>query len=476
MSTTEEPKKANSPPTGDVEDQGDDEFLSRKALQTYMHTTKVLQEQEEKSNGGSDKKKDNDTNNDLKRSENNDLNGKETDQDFENILRLDTADGEHGQDVDAETEGDERLLNKLVSETNRKVAERVEGEAGEDEDGDVDDDLVTTTSNGLLESLTTDIEKYHKKVQLKKKFENSALSMERKIVQDLNKSQENEAEESSKKRPRENNDDTDSSESLKKTKTPTDAVLSEPLSENSATSRKPSTWTKAEDDAIVYYKEEMKYSWKKIEELLENKHSWQAIQMRYLRNHKSRNDEWSRYMELKLINAIRKDWENRWKRIAVDLGKDFSTERCITKNVEICKKMELPYYNTVFKNKEITQGYKNQFNDIKDADAHKKLMLVYMGLDSITYEEDPESQIDGLHSNELSKVKKNDTTAAKPPTTADSTRDSNINMNIMDMNMNMNIDDVNVNVNEIDSENVDPAIADASGSKEASTTETTTTI
>ncbi|QPG73724.1 hypothetical protein FOA43_001037 [Brettanomyces nanus] len=146
-------------------------------------------------------------------------------------------------------------------------------------------------------------------------------------------------------------------------------------------------WSKTEDDAIVYYKEEMKYSWKRIEELLKHRHSWQAIQMRYLRNHKSRNEEWSRYMEIKLINNIRKDWENRWRRISADLGKDFSVERCMNKNIEICKKMEIPYYSSVFENKDITQGYENPFHDIKDPEQHKKLMLVYMGLDSISYED-----------------------------------------------------------------------------------------
>lgn len=143
-------------------------------------------------------------------------------------------------------------------------------------------------------------------------------------------------------------------------------------------------WTKTEDDAVVYYKEEMLYSWKRIEELLEHRHSWQAIQMRYLRNHKSRNEEWSRYMEIKLVNAVRKDWENRWKRIAEELGNDFSPERCFTKNVEVCQKMERPYFATMFENKEVLAGYHNPFHDIKDPEAHKRLMMVYMGIDNIS--------------------------------------------------------------------------------------------
>lgn len=147
------------------------------------------------------------------------------------------------------------------------------------------------------------------------------------------------------------------------------------------------SWTKEEDEMIVYFKEDQKYSWKKIEEQLDFRHTWQAIQMRYLRNHKSRNEEWSRFMEVKMINAIRKDWENRWKRIGIELGRDFSPERCVQKNMELCKRMEMEYVKSIFQNKEITSGYSNPFNDISNAEAHKKLMLVYMGLDSISYDE-----------------------------------------------------------------------------------------
>ncbi|ODV87794.1 hypothetical protein CANARDRAFT_26001 [[Candida] arabinofermentans NRRL YB-2248] len=152
-------------------------------------------------------------------------------------------------------------------------------------------------------------------------------------------------------------------------------------------------WTKAEDDAIVYYKEEMFYSWKSIEEVLHHRHTWQAIQMRYLRNYKSRNEEWSRYMEVKLVNAVRKDWENRWKRISADLSSTeglITPDRCLFKNVELCKTIDEENVAKIFETKEITQGYHISHNDIKDSDSHKKLMLVYMGLDSISYESDEE--------------------------------------------------------------------------------------
>lgn len=475
-----------------VDDHGDDEYLSRKALQRYMHS-KVLQEEEDDEDEelgaeGQDhvnvkdnvngKSLDKNKNSNIQSNGNNNSSRKEsTHQDFEHILRLD---GTHNGDAETEgdAEGEDKLLSKLVDENK-------ESDDDDELDDDDDDDLVTSTGTGLLESLTTDIEKYHKRVQLKKKFDNSSL--EKKIAEDLNKSQDaNASVSSSKKRdssvlnPESNKLDEDSSD--------------ENYSKRGKTgSKRVTLWTKAEDDAIVYYKEEMKYSWKKIEELLEKQHSWQAIQMRYLRNHKSRNDEWSRFMEIRLINAIRKDWENRWKRISADLGKDFGPERCTTKNIEICKKMELSYFSNVFKNKDVTAGYKNQFNDIKDAEAHKKLMLVYMGLDSITYEdsdgeEKGESNTEVPPSSSLvaaaaaaavaesatdKPVIKTDNTSSTEATATPAISSSNIDTNkpseSNDINkiigMNMNIDVVNASDDIAD--NVDPAITGEGISKDS---------
>lgn len=317
------------------------------------------------------------------------------DHDMESMLKLDGDENEADNGNDNETDhesgnADEKLLTKLVNDDEEAAEVDNDGDSGNTKNNGMADDIVASTGSGLLESLTTDIEKYHKKVQLKKKkFDDSAIAMEKKITRDLN---------AAKRNLKSDNDDPSQGERFEgdqddsvTNENATDDYDNEHNSRGSKrrkfNTRNVTEWTKAEDDAIVYYKEEMKYSWKRIEALLEHKHSWQAIQMRYLRNHKSRNDEWSRFMEVKLINAIRKDWETRWKRIGSELGRDFTPERCINKNIEICKKMELPYYHQVFNNKDILQGYKNQFNDIKEPEAHKKLLLVYMGLDSITYED-----------------------------------------------------------------------------------------
>ncbi|VEU22596.1 DEKNAAC103373 [Brettanomyces naardenensis] len=324
----------------------------------------------------------------------------------------------HTQDDEGSNRAMERFMKAKAAETRNKDAEESES-SKKDSDGN-------EGGRSLLENLNSDIELYHKKVQLKRKIENS-LAKEKEIQENLIREAENSdfplhKKEKAKEGAEEETKDVEKSgvgpdggredgreEEVevevdeetaddKKDDVSTNGGIAEEVlespnsssTENDHKRRRRGTtipWNKTEDDAIVYYKEEMKYSWKRIEELLKGRHSWQAIQMRYLRNHKSRNEEWSRYMEIKLINHIRKDWENRWKRISQELGKDFSVERCVNKNVEICKKMEMPYYASVFENKEITAGYDNPFHDIKDPEQHKKLMLVYMGLDSISYED-----------------------------------------------------------------------------------------
>lgn len=299
----------------------------------------------------------------------------------------------------------------------------------------------------LLDTLNSDIELYHKKVQLKRKIERN-LAKERQIQEDLIREAE-ESEQADKaaktkkvqedknseadgvvtastadgnKDTRSSNENSEENGNVSKSPIPEAKKRDHAEIEENNTEKEPDEsfqadggkkqktdryihrkkrgntvpWTKTEDDAIVYYKEEMRYSWKRIEELLKHRHSWQAIQMRYLRNHKSRNEEWSRYMEIKLINYVRKDWENRWKRISEALGSNFSVERCVNKNIEICKKMEMPYFASVFNNKQVTAGYENPYHDIKDAEQHKKLLLVYMGLDSITYDDtDEENEPEG---------------------------------------------------------------------------------
>ncbi|GMG32560.1 unnamed protein product [Ambrosiozyma monospora] len=153
-------------------------------------------------------------------------------------------------------------------------------------------------------------------------------------------------------------------------------------------------WTAEDDELIIRCKEVENLSWRKIASKLEGRHSWQAIQMRYLRTHKSRGDSWSRFMEIRLIQAVKKDWEQRWKRISDDLGKNFSMERCFNKNLDMCQKIDTPYVSKMFENQEVLRNYVLDKHDIRDAESHKKLLMIYNGLDSITYDTDDDDDDD----------------------------------------------------------------------------------
>ncbi|CDK29061.1 unnamed protein product [Kuraishia capsulata CBS 1993] len=135
-----------------------------------------------------------------------------------------------------------------------------------------------------------------------------------------------------------------------------------------------STWTPEEDELLVHYKEELNFSWKYIARLIGKTHSWQAVQMRYLRTHKPRNEVWTPADEARLVYMIKRDWDTRWKRISSDLGPAFNFERCRDKARELCNDMDSERQASLFQ-----------------SDSDKKLMLVYMGLDSISYESDEES-------------------------------------------------------------------------------------
>lgn len=100
-------------------------------------------------------------------------------------------------------------------------------------------------------------------------------------------------------------------------------------------------WTTVDDDAIIFYKETLNYSWKDIARLISLRHTWQAIQMRYLRCLKDRNAAWTPAEEEKLHAALLGDWEARWKRVLVALGPAFTVERCMNKVQDMVGKLDL---------------------------------------------------------------------------------------------------------------------------------------
>lgn len=90
-------------------------------------------------------------------------------------------------------------------------------------------------------------------------------------------------------------------------------------------------WTQEEDDLIIYQKEFLEKSWKDIALLLDSKHSWQSIQMRYLRRHKSRSSLWRDEDVEQLLERIQDDFDNRVKRLLLEMGPSFSALKIAVK-------------------------------------------------------------------------------------------------------------------------------------------------
>ncbi|ANB13437.1 Myb-related protein A [Sugiyamaella lignohabitans] len=93
-------------------------------------------------------------------------------------------------------------------------------------------------------------------------------------------------------------------------------------------------WTEQDDMLISYLKEEKEFSWRRIAEAIQGRHTWQAIQMRYLRSLKNRYAPFTEEEEGKLEEAILNDWRGRWKRVSFEMGPSFSEERVIRKCME----------------------------------------------------------------------------------------------------------------------------------------------
>lgn len=128
-------------------------------------------------------------------------------------------------------------------------------------------------------------------------------------------------------------------------------------------------WTPEEDNLIIRYKEERNMPWKRIASLLGGHRTWQAVQMRYLRTHKLRESPWSSKDLEYLVDSLKQDWEGRWKRVAKNLGPTFSPQKCCDQIKSIC----------------IDEQDELHFSQNGDL---KKLMMVYLGLESITYDSD----------------------------------------------------------------------------------------
>lgn len=91
--------------------------------------------------------------------------------------------------------------------------------------------------------------------------------------------------------------------------------------------KRPVRWTPVDDRLILYLKEIEGLTWKESALMIRYRHSWQAVQMRYLRTLCRLTGKWTPEETAQLQSIVARDWAGRWKRIATEMGPQFPVER-----------------------------------------------------------------------------------------------------------------------------------------------------
>ncbi|KAG5367758.1 hypothetical protein CJU90_4064 [Yarrowia sp. C11] len=91
--------------------------------------------------------------------------------------------------------------------------------------------------------------------------------------------------------------------------------------------KRPVRWTPCDDRLILYLKEIEGLTWKESALMIRYRHSWQAVQMRYLRTLCRLTGKWTKQETDRLESIVARDWAGRWKRIATEMGPQFPVER-----------------------------------------------------------------------------------------------------------------------------------------------------
>lgn len=94
-----------------------------------------------------------------------------------------------------------------------------------------------------------------------------------------------------------------------------------------STTKRPVRWTPCDDRLIMYLKEIEGLTWKESALMIRYRHSWQAVQMRYLRTLCRLTGKWTKQETDKLKSVVARDWAGRWRRIATEMGPQFPAER-----------------------------------------------------------------------------------------------------------------------------------------------------
>lgn len=96
-------------------------------------------------------------------------------------------------------------------------------------------------------------------------------------------------------------------------------------------------WLPEEDELMIHLKEERKLSWEQIAMLIPRT-TRNTCQMRYLRHYAYRNNPLDEPEARRLLECVRRDWENRWDRISANFDSSRSTGlRCQAQLMKILK-------------------------------------------------------------------------------------------------------------------------------------------
>ncbi|KAF5097647.1 hypothetical protein D0Z00_002330 [Geotrichum galactomycetum] len=86
-------------------------------------------------------------------------------------------------------------------------------------------------------------------------------------------------------------------------------------------------WTESDDDKVTFLREYGNLKWHEVTEFINGRHTPQAVQMRYLRSLKKRNDSLTFAERSKLQKIVEEDYKSRFKRISTQMGPSFTPIR-----------------------------------------------------------------------------------------------------------------------------------------------------
>ncbi|VVT56863.1 uncharacterized protein SAPINGB_P005350 [Magnusiomyces paraingens] len=86
-------------------------------------------------------------------------------------------------------------------------------------------------------------------------------------------------------------------------------------------------WTESDDDKVAFLREYGHLKWHEVTEFINGRHTPQAVQMRYLRSLKRRNDQLTSEETAKLERLVTEDYETRFKRLSTAMGPAFTPVR-----------------------------------------------------------------------------------------------------------------------------------------------------